>query len=61
LCKLTFSVLLSDPGDFQGGDLRFAMGSFPEARRQGAISLFPAFVLHQVTPVTSGRRVAVVG
>jgi PKHD-type hydroxylase len=61
LRKLTFSVLLSDPASFEGGELGFTTGPFADARVQGAIAVFPSFVLHQVTPVTAGRRVVIVG
>jgi predicted 2-oxoglutarate/Fe(II)-dependent dioxygenase YbiX len=61
LRKLTFSVLLSDPDAFEGGDLAFLTGPLAEARVQGALALFPFFLMHQVTPVTSGRRVTIVG
>lgn len=59
--KLTFSVLLSDPATFEGGNLMFSTVAFDEARAQGAITVFPSFVLHQVTPVTAGHRIVIVG
>lgn len=61
LRKLTFSLLLSDPRDFEGGDLVFEMAAFAEARRRGAIAVFPSFLLHEVSPLTTGHRVAIVG
>jgi len=69
--KLSFTVQLSDPDAYDGGDLELAMyagaygGAFAEQarqlRRRGAITLFPAFHLHRVSPVTRGERVALVG
>lgn len=59
--KLTFSVLLSPPDEFDGGDLVLLSGPVDGARTRGALTVFPSFTLHQVTPVTSGRRVAIVG
>jgi predicted 2-oxoglutarate/Fe(II)-dependent dioxygenase YbiX len=61
LRKLTFSVLVSDPSSFEGGDLTFLSGPAGDARVQGAITVFPSFTPHEVTPVTSGRRITIVG
>lgn len=61
LRKLTFSLLLSDPGDFAGGDLMFSMGAFTEAKQRGAIAVFPSFFVHEVARVTAGHRIAIVG
>jgi PKHD-type hydroxylase len=61
LRKLTFSVLLSDPTSFEGGDLAFPMGPLARARIPGMLTVFPSFLMHRVTPVTAGRRYAVVG
>jgi PKHD-type hydroxylase len=61
LRKLTFSVLLSDPTTFEGGDLVFLSGAAHNTRVQGAMTVFPSFTAHEVTPVTSGRRVTIVG
>ena len=61
LRKLTFSALLSDPASFDGGELQFLSGPAAAARVQGTITLFPAFLSHEVTPVSRGTRVAIVG
>lgn len=59
--KLSFSVQLSDPDDYEGGDLQLWFGG-PEdevvtaPRERGTIMFFPSYVLHRVTPVTSGTR-----
>lgn len=58
--KLSFSVLLSDPADYEGGDLE-VRGFDPAPRVRGTLFTFPAFMLHQVTPVTSGARMVLVG
>lgn len=60
LRKLSFSLLLSDPATFGGGDLAFG-SPFPLARQQGTLTIFPSFLQHAVTPVTRGVRYAVVG
>ncbi len=56
--KLTVVVQLSDPGDYTGGTLETRADSNIAAatRVQGSAILFPSFVLHRVTPVTTGTR-----
>ena len=50
--------LNSDPEDYEGGDLELMPGnySFAVPKKKGAVVLFPSFILHRVTPVTSGLR-----
>lgn len=60
LRKLSFSLLLSDPTSFDGGDLSFG-SPLALARAQGTLTVFPSYLSHAVTPVTSGTRYAVVG
>ena len=56
--KLSGSVLLTDPDEFEGGDLTITTGDQPTKmeKRQGALVVFPSFVLHAVHPVTKGTR-----
>jgi len=61
--KLSFSVQLSDPDTYQGGNLElFKCGTdFDLApRSQGSIIAFPSYHVHRVTPVTSGARYSLV-
>ena len=60
--KLSFSVLLSDPSEYDGGDLIIYEGKNPMIvpKRQGMITFFPSNVLHEVTPVTRGVRRSIV-
>ena len=59
--KLSLSILLSDPGDFEGGTLEFAGSEDPAARmEQGAACVFPSYLAHRVSPVARGRRIALV-
>lgn len=56
--KLSMSLLLSDPSEFEGGDLQLQIGGEPitlEAKR-GRAWFFPSYCLHRVTPVTRGVR-----
>lgn len=56
--KVSVVVQLSEPEEYVGGDLEIKPGnsSFVVPRRKGAIILFPSFLLHRVTPLTSGLR-----
>jgi len=60
--KLSFSVLLSDPSEYEGGDLIIYEGTIPIKieKRKGMITFFPSNVLHEVTPVTKGVRRSIV-
>lgn len=62
--KLSFTIQLSSPSEYSGGNLEFMPehGFDQEAiRQQGTLIVFPAFRLHRVTPVTSGTRYALIG
>ena len=56
--KLTIVVQLSDPADYAGGRLELQPDSSVQAAdtAQGTATIFPSFVLHRVTPVTTGTR-----
>ena len=65
LRKLSMTVSLTDPEEYEGGDLEFDFrntdeGSQPriceEIRKKGSVIVFPSFVWHRVTPVTKGTR-----
>jgi PKHD-type hydroxylase len=60
--KLSLSLQLTDPSDYQGCDLQFHGAQQIETapRDRGAALLFPSYTLHRVTPVTSGVRKALV-
>lgn len=59
--KLSLSLLVSGPGEYEGGALEFCGrpgdGFVPAA---GTAIVFPAFLAHRVAPVTRGRRIALV-
>lgn len=61
--KLSFSILLDDPQDWEGGDLEFYYRRQPDLapRQRGTMIVFPSFMLHRVTPITRGRRRSLVG
>lgn len=56
--KLSIVLQLSDPSEYDGGDLEFFVSPEPiKARKEkGIIYAFPSWVLHRVTPVTRGTR-----
>lgn len=60
--KLSLSLQLSDPADYDGGDLQLKFGENEESasRERGMICLFPSWSLHRVTPVTKGTRYSLV-
>jgi PKHD-type hydroxylase len=57
--KLSIVLQLSDPSEFEGGDLELWVGGdkpFVATKQQGLLYMFPSWVLHRVTPVTAGCR-----
>lgn len=60
--KLSLTVQLSEPSDYDGGDLEFRYSNerVRADRARGLIIAFPSFVLHRVTPVTRGTRYSLV-
>jgi PKHD-type hydroxylase len=60
--KLSLTVQLSAPDEYEGGDFEIMQGGNPETlpREQGGVLAFPSWTLHQVQPVTKGVRRALV-
>jgi PKHD-type hydroxylase len=64
--KLSCSIQLSDPDTHEGGDLVIRTSpkgdeTITAPRAQGSVIIFPSFMVHKVTPVTSGERYSAVG
>lgn len=59
--KLSFSVQLSEPDSYRGGDLVFPLEGTTASRERGSITLFSSLTLHEVLPVIAGQRLALVG
>jgi PKHD-type hydroxylase len=57
---ISATLFLSDPDDYEGGELEVAdtYGSHSVKLAAGDVVLYPAFSLHQVTPITRGERLA---
>jgi PKHD-type hydroxylase len=67
--KISMTLNLSRPQDYDGGELKFDFGPHSEIGRfkicdeikpQGSIIVFPSFLPHCVTPVTRGTRYSLV-
>jgi PKHD-type hydroxylase len=59
--KLSFTLQLSDPDSYEGGDLLIGREAAKAVtRKQGSIVVFPSCVFHKVTPVTQGERFSAV-
>lgn len=67
--KISMTCNLNVPSDYEGGNLKFDFGVHTdqeqfhecnEIRPQGSIIVFPSFVDHCVTPVTTGVRYSLV-
>lgn len=60
--KLSVVLQLSDPKDYVGGDLELNIGGSITTvpKEYGLLCFFPSFVLHRVTPLTSGTRTSLV-
>ena len=56
--KLSMVLQLSDPNEYEGGELQILTRkeSTSIQKKRGLITVFPAWTLHQVTPVTRGTR-----
>lgn len=60
--KISVIVQLSDPSEYDGGDLEvWSEGKFEIlSKEKGCAFLFPSFILHRVTPITRGMRKSLV-
>jgi PKHD-type hydroxylase len=56
--KLSISIQLTDPTDYEGGELYLyddEEGTVMD-KSQGTLIMFPSYTLHEVMPVTKGER-----
>ena len=60
--KLSLSIQLSDPASYRGCELEVRGGNQIDIapKTRGAVIAFPSYVLHRVTPITSGARKSLV-
>ena len=62
--KLSFSLQLSDPDDYEGGNVQLldeTGKSYIAPRQRGCIILFDSRTQHRVLKVTKGTRKSIVG
>jgi PKHD-type hydroxylase len=61
--KLSFVLQLTDPSEYEGGKTLLHISDEPFAIPQdrGCITFFPSYILHEVTKVTKGQRISLVG
>lgn len=61
--KLSMTVQLSSPADYEGGELQIIDSQdtpYVADKRQGSVIVFPSWERHRVTPITKGERWALV-
>ena len=56
--KLSISIQLTNPEEYDGGELKLYDGEEETimSKEQGTLIIFPSYVLHEVMPVTKGER-----
>jgi len=55
--KISLTVQLSDPSDYEGGDFGIHNQTLPDWHKEkGTVLVFPSYMLHKVNPVTKGIR-----
>jgi len=60
--KIVGIIQLTDPNEYEGGEVQFGIQDkdtkewYTMEKNKGALTLFPAFLCHNVTPVTKGKR-----
>ena len=60
--KLSVVLQLTGPDEYEGGDLEINVGDgvYTVPKEKGLLCFFPSFLLHRVTPTTSGTRISLV-
>lgn len=59
LRKISVTVQLSGPDEYEGGDLEYWRGGQDiekAPRNKGVVFIFPSYMMHRVSPVTKGTR-----
>ena len=63
LRKVSITVQLSDPSEYEGGELQIWQGGdepINAPKGKGTVVVFPSYMMHRVTRVTSGVRKSLV-
>lgn len=60
---ISFTLFLSDPADYEGGELVIHSAGMTQSAKPkaGVLVLYPSTSIHEVKPVTQGSRIACVG
>lgn len=62
--KLSMSLFLNDPAEYEGGELQFNLGmeNTPQTAlaKRGRMIVFPSFMIHRVAPLSRGVRKSLV-
>ena len=60
--KLSCVIQLSEPDEYEGGELQLLRGRMQEnmPKGKGCVVVFPSYLLHRVSPVTKGKRISMV-
>ena len=60
--KLTVVVQLTDEKEYDGGELNLMYQPYPVSmdKTQGTLIIFPSYTLHEVMPLTRGKRYSLV-
>jgi PKHD-type hydroxylase len=60
--KLSLTLQLTDPSEYEGGNLQIMTAKEPVNvhKQRGLVTVFPSYIVHQVTPVTQGSRQSLV-
>ncbi len=58
--KLSMTVQLSDPSDYEGGDFELFQLNQRVPKSRGTVIAFPSYAYHKVHPVTAGIRKSLV-
>ena len=58
--KISAIVILSNPEEYEGGDVEFDNGEKYGSLERGTVITFPSYLRHKVHPVTEGIRVSLV-
>jgi PKHD-type hydroxylase len=54
--KLSLVIQLTEPSEYEGGELEFMNMDQKASREIGTLIAFPSYLMHRVTPVTRGVR-----
>jgi PKHD-type hydroxylase len=61
--KLSFTIQLTDPSEYEGGDVNLYTSYEPIiiSKEKGTLTVFPSYILHEVQEIKKGERISLVG